>query len=368
MPKWLEAVLGGLYMKVPREMRPYLKNIFLWILIRIQALSRRRKLYQGDRIQFVDFEIAHLEKYEFLGPGPGEVTVKSSASTISPGTEAAVLCGLPGARRMFPYTPGYSTMGHIISVGKNATRFKVGDRVVGRISHVSAATVSENVLFKVPDDVTDEEASFLELGIIVLQGIRKSAIQPGDRVAVLGQGLIGQLSNRLLRLVGASEIIAVAATRNREATALRPGGAHRYVALKEHTSARSDIQADVVIEAVGTPQAIVTALECVRPGGKVILLGSSRGLSRDVDLRGLLQENDVTVIGAHISGMPEYDASKGRWTYRQEGTLFLDLLATGRLRVADLVTWRAKPSECNAVYEQLAAGGRNQVGIVFQWA
>jgi L-iditol 2-dehydrogenase len=127
------------------------------------------------------------------------------------------------------------------------------------------------------------------------------------------------------------------------------------------------LQADIVIEAVGSPQAIAVAMNCAREGGRVVLLGSSRGLTRDLDMWGLAQRRNLEVVGAHISAMPETDESHQRWTYEQEGRLFLDLLATGRLRVSDLVTWRARPEECNSVYEVLAEGGREHVGITFNW-
>ena len=129
----------------------------------------------------------------------------------------------------------------------------------------------------------------------------------------------------------------------------------------------STISADIVIEAVGTPDAIITAMRCARPGGRVVLLGSSRGLSRDVDLGTLVQSRDITLVGAHISDMPGHDASPGRHTYRQEGELFLDMLRSGRLSVSDLVTLRPSPAECNEVYEILAKGGREHVAMVFDW-
>ena len=122
-----------------------------------------------------------------------------------------------------------------------------------------------------------------------------------------------------------------------------------------------------MIEAVGTPDAIVAAARCARPGGRVVLLGSSRGLSREVDLGALVQKRGIEMIGAHISDMPAVDASPGRHSYRQEGELFLEMLRSRWLSVDELVTWRAAPADCNAVYEKLARGGGEHVAIVFDW-
>lgn len=367
MPKWLANILGGIYARIPVGLRPFFKSLFIWGSIRLEALATWRRVLKGSRVQFLDFEIAYLEPFEYLSPARNEVLVHSCCGTISPGTERAVLCGLPGGRRPFPYIPGYSTAGTVTRLGKGVTGLKIGDRVAGRIKHASDESVLAKMLFKIPDGVSLESASFMELGIITLQGIRKAEIIPGDRVAVVGQGLIGQLANKFVRMLGAGKVIAVAPSRNRAKTALLHGGADEFVVLKDHGSVAESVQADVVIEAVGTPDAILTAMSCARDGGKIILLGSSRGLSRDLDLWSLAQVRSLKIIGAHISAMPEAESSPGRWTYRQEGELFLELLRTERIKVDDLITWRAGPAECNAVYEVIAKGGRDHVAIMFDW-
>lgn len=367
MPNWLVSILGAIYTRIPPDSRPTLKRAFLWGQIRLTGLFSGRRVVRGDRVEFLAFEIAHLEPYEYLTPAAHEVQVRSVCSTVSPGTERAVLCGLPGARRAFPYIPGYSTAGVVEAVGKAVKGFAVGNRVAGRLKHASGESARTDFLFPIPDGVSFEEASFIELGIITLQGIRKARLQPGDRVAVIGQGLIGQLANRLVRALGAGRVIGVAPSRNRAATALAPGGVHEYVTLAADGGNADAIGADVVIEAVGTPDAIITAMRAARPGGRVVLLGSSRGLSRDVDFARFAQPKHLEIVGAHISVLPQKDASLAMRTYRQEGKLFLQLLAHRRFSVSDLVTWRAGPDECNRVYEILAKGGREHVAIVFNW-
>jgi 2-desacetyl-2-hydroxyethyl bacteriochlorophyllide A dehydrogenase len=368
MPSWLLQLLAKIYTALPPGIRPPLKRVFLWGTLRLEGLFSSRGVRKGNRVEFIDFEIAHLEPYEFLSPRPNEVEVRVERTLVSPGTERAVLCGLPGARKAFPYVPGYSAAGTVVKAGAAAGGLKPGDRVAGRVKHASTETVPAAVLFRIPTGVSSRAASFIELGIITLQGIRKAAIRPGERVIVIGQGLIGQLANRLARVAGASEVIAMAPSRKRERTALAGRGAHRFVVLDKGATAVDGIQADVVIEAVGLPDAVTTALRAARPGGRVILLGSSRGLSRNVDMWRYAQQRDVTVVGAHVSDMPDRDASAGRWTYRQEGEVFLNLLAARRLEVEDLVTWDARPEECNAVFELLAKGGGDQVAIGFDWS
>lgn len=360
------TALKSIYHKLPPEAQPYVRSAYNYAELRSRAVRQRRAVHRGHRVEFLDLEIANLEPYEFLGPGPGEVLVDTRCTLVSPGTETAVLCGLPGVPRgMFPFPPGYSAVGVARAVGAGMN-VRIGQRVAGRLPHASRGIMSSISLFAVPDDVSDEQACFIELGIITLQGVRRAAIKPGDRVVVLGQGLIGQMANRLARVCGAAWIGGVAVSRSREATARRGGWIDEFVALKENP-ALSEIGADVVIEAVGTPGAVLTAVDCAREGGSVVLLGSARGLGRNLEIYRRAQLRNITLVGAHISVLPDRDVSPGRYTYQEEGRLFLDLLRFKRLEVADLITWHARPEDCNMVYEVLAKGGEHHVGITFDW-
>ena len=343
-----------------------MKAGFYWCLIRFKAFFLLRRVYAAKCVEFLYFDIAYLERTELLGPGNEEVLVETFCSLVSPGTEQAILCGLPGMRHTFPFTPGYSGAGIVLKTGRKVKGLKVGQRVAGMMHHASHETFSPNLMFEIPTGVSYEEASFIVLGIVALQGTRKARIVPGERVAVVGQGLIGQLCCKLARLFGASEVIAVASSRSREKISLR-AGADGFLSLADGKQALRDLRADAVIEAAGTPQAIVAACECAGIKGRVSIVGSSRGLGRDMDVWELIQKKMLTVTGAHSSTMPGKDPSHTRWTYHQEGRLFLELLQTGRLRVSDLITWRARPVDCNSVYEALADGGREHVGILFNW-
>ena len=367
MPSFLITSLLPVYKSLPAGWRAPVRDAYLWGSLRLESAKSRRRIENGRRIEFLDFEIAHLEDYAFLGAGPNDVVVDAKASCVSPGTERAVLCGLPGARRPFPYAPGYSSAGVVASAGPESG-FKPGDRVAGRMSHASKGVMTSSSLFRVPDKVSDESASFIELGIICLQGVRKAAIRPGERVAVIGQGLIGQLAGRLARIAGAQPITAVASSRRRAETAMRGGAADTFVGVSDGAQALAEIEADVVIEAVGSASAVASAIQVARRGGRVVLLGSSRDLGRNLDWWAMAQDRDIGLIGAHIGALPQRDTSTSRRTYEQEGHLFMELLDRGALDVTGLVTWRPGPQECNAVYEALAGGGGAHVGIVFDWS
>ena len=99
--------------------------------------------------------------------------------------------------------PGYSTSGVVLEVGKNVNNFLPGDRVAcagsGYASHAEIVTIPSNLAVKVPTNVTFREASFTTIGAIALQGIRRANLQIGDRVAVIGLGLLGFVVLYLLK-------------------------------------------------------------------------------------------------------------------------------------------------------------------------
>src|SRR5262245_48169155 len=227
----IENVLRAVYDRVPGDMQPSLRRSYRWARIRAEAARTRMRVHSSNRVVFQDFDIAQLEAQEILGPARDEVLVDVHFSAVSPGTETSILCGWPGTPRRFPYVPGYSAAGIVVDAGTSVRGFAPGDRVAGGLHHASRASVPAGTLVKVPDGVSLHDASFAVLGVISLQGVRKAKIQPGERVAVVGQGLIGQLARRLAAIAHPSEVIAIGASRARDALARADG--HTFVALSE---------------------------------------------------------------------------------------------------------------------------------------
>lgn len=361
----LEEYLRRLYLKLPEERRPPLKRAYHGTRVRAEALLRGRTVIASERVSFLDFEIAYLEAVEFLGPGPGQVLVDCTTTVVSPGTERNVLMGLPGTRRRFPNFPGYSGAGVVRAVGPGVAAFKPGDRVAGGLPHARAVNMDASLLVGVPEGVADDEAGFIGMVMIALLGIRKAAILPGERVAVVGQGALGQISNRLARLLNPATLIALGAGRSRAGYALAGGGADQYLALADGEAKLATVKADVVIEVAGTATSMITALRCAAQGGRVIVLGSTRSL--DHAWVELARQRQVEIIGAHVSLVPFTDGSPMRWAVAQEYRLMMQMMASGRLKLADLITARVDPAQCNTFYDELVRGDAKHIGVVFDW-
>lgn len=361
--------------KLKQLIKQYSKNLPDWIVqngkrlyhkvrLRSRAVSLNRRIIKGYRIVFPCAEVADYEKFEMLSAGPGEAVIRPEFTIVSTGTERAYLLSLPGAARPFPVNPGYSGAGVVMSVGRGVTSVSVGERVAGRIGHASVATVQCDRLFRIPSDVPSDSAALIELGIIVLQGIRKAKILPGESVLVVGLGIIGQLVCRIAKCFGASPVIALARSRTKVSLRLNANTVDRFVLIEDLESEKLDF--DVIIEASGDASCLSSVCNFAKPGGRIILLGSSRGIStidfsRDIASRGIM------LVGAHITGMPKSERSSHFWTYRDEGQLFLRWLSEERIMVDDLLKEKIDPAQADIFYRRLAIRDSRIVTGCFDW-
>ena len=114
------------------------------------------------------------------------------------------------ARLDAPLALGYSCAGVVREVGRGVTDFTVGDRVacagMNYASHAETVFVPQNLTARIPDGVGFDEAAFVTLGAIALQGVRTAEVKLGDAVAVIGLGLLGQLTVLILKAAGARVI------------------------------------------------------------------------------------------------------------------------------------------------------------------
>ena len=101
-----------------------------------------------------------------------------------------------------PLPMGYSNVGVVEEVGEGVNNFSRGDRVVSNGSHAEMVCVPKNLVCKIPDNVSDEDAAFTVVGSIALQGIRLSNPSIGETYVVMGLGLIGLITIQILRANG----------------------------------------------------------------------------------------------------------------------------------------------------------------------
>jgi 2-desacetyl-2-hydroxyethyl bacteriochlorophyllide A dehydrogenase len=349
----------------PPMIRDAKREAWWWLQARAQALARRSRLLSGHAVVWPAPGFAELVRVEVPRAGDGEVTVEISTSVVSTGTERAQYLRLPNTSVGFPHRPGYSAAGMVLATGADIAKVKPGDFVAVRsVPHMSVVTAPASSVHAVPADVLPEAAAMVQLGVICGQGVRRAAIERGEPVAVIGAGPVGALAHRLATASGAGPVTIVARSRVKEAIALA-GGARRFIAATEQRGEVEAVAAPVVIEATGDPEALPLAVEAAAPGGRVVLLGSPRGVTADVPLSAIRTKR-LRVIGAHVETLRHESPLTGTEMYEREARSFLELIASGRVSVDDLVEVVIDPREADAFYRRLARD-REIVGARFDW-
>ena len=137
----------------------------------------------------------------------------------------------------------------------------------------------------------------------------------------------------------------------------------------DQVSALSEAEgASIVIEATGTPQAVLTAFSLARTHGRVVLLGSTRGETEQVNFYRDIHRKGITVVGAHDIARPQWESSPGWWTRLDDQQVALKLLAQKRLLVEPLITHRFTWQHAARAYDVLKAPNLEALGIILDWS
>jgi predicted dehydrogenase len=278
-----------------------------------------------------------------------------------------------------PLPLGYCNVGTVVDVGAGVQGFKAGDRVASNGKHADVVSVPVNLCARVPEGVSDEEASFTVLGAIALQGIR--LVQPtlGEAVVVTGMGLIGIVTAQLLRAHGCRVLgidfdpkkLALARQFGAETVDLSAG--EDPVAAAERFSRGRGVDAVIVTAATRSNEPMHQAALMCRKRGRIVLVGvTGLELSRDDFFK-----KEITFQVSCSYGPGRYDPNyedKGqdypfgfvRWTEQRNLEAVLDMMSDGRLDVKPLVSHRYPIDDALAAYE-VVSGSEPSLGIVLSY-
>jgi len=241
-----------------------------------------------------------------------DVLVKVMACGIC-GSDVHGLDGSTG-RRIPPMIMGHEASGIIAETGTSVTNWKKGDRVTfdstvyplndwftlqgnynlsdnREVLGVSPGTykrdgafaeyivIPQHILYKIPDNVTFEQAAMVEAVAVALHSINIAGLKTGDTCLVTGAGMIGIFIIKLLKISGASKVIAVDINEARLAAALKAGADYAFLFSDESLNEKiisltNSRGADISFEAVGKSESVNSAIDSTRKGGKVILVGN----------------------------------------------------------------------------------------------
>lgn len=377
-------------------------------------------LIQSLMLQLAQYQDGRLELQEVPAPvpPPGGILVQTTCSVISPGTEkmkveqarmsllqkakarpdqvkkvldTARILGWKAAmekvrnRLESPSPLGYSAAGVVLAVDEMNSRFRVGDRVAcGGAEcafHAQMIAVPDLLATKIPDEVEDWQAAYTTLSAISMQAVRQASVQLGDRVLVLGQGLVGLLATSLLRASGA-RVMGADYVPARLDTALalgaervvNPGQTRLADAVREWTGGDG---VDAVLLCVGGKgsDAADTAITCLRDRGVMVIVGIydaelswKTAYMKDIQVRYSRSYGPGRYDPQYEWGGKDYPIGYVRWTENRNFESCLQLMKTGQLNLAPVTTRRAQFTEAVSVYDALMQPGNADIGVVLEYA
>src|SRR5262245_49566941 len=285
-----------------------------------------------------------------------------------------------------PSPLGYSAAGMVEAVDAANTRFRVGDRVaVGGAEcafHAEFVAVPDLLCAKVPEGVENWQAAYTTIVSIALQTVRQLQPGLGERVLVIGQGLVGLLVTALLRANGVRVMaVDLAAARGPFAEAM---GAERFIASSQHDLAAEvrvwteGFGADAVVLATATQSnsPAEQALEMVRDRGRVVVVGNTKvdllwkyAYEKEIEVRYSRSYGPGRYDPAYEWGGVDYPIGHVRWTEQRNFDACLHLMKTGQLDLGAITTRRVPFAKSLSAYQDLLGeGAANEVGVVLEYS
>ena len=331
---------------------------------------------KSKQIVFTAVHKAELLEVDVRGLKADEVLVEMEYTVVSGGTERANLMGLENAGgNNFPKYLGYCGVGRVVETGSGVTRVQVDDRVlVYHGKHMKYNIRPEADITKVEDDkIPSLDAAFVIIASMGLGGVRKLEIELGESVMVLGLGLLGIFAIQFCRLSGANPLIAADPNPARRELALQLGADYafdpsdpNFVQKVREVTKGKGVRATV--EVTGVSAAMKQALECASRMGRISLLGCTRISDCQVDFYQRVHCPGVKLIGAHNLVRPKLESYPHHWTHQDDCTAILDMLSSGRIRVAPIVSRIVSPVEAPEIFNQLCDDPNFPIGTVFDWS
>lgn len=268
-----------------------------------------------------------------------------------------------------PKALGYSSAGVVLASMDTNGKFKAGDRVAcagqDYASHAEIVSVPQNLIVKIPDNVSFEEAAFTTLGAIALQGVRQASPDLGDNVAVIGLGLLGQITVQLLKANGC-RVFGVDIAKPSIELALKSGADDailrndkNLIKQAENFTNGQGFDKVIITAAAPTNDPVVLATELLRKKGKIIVVGAVKmDIPREPHF--YKKELELKISTSYGPGRYDPDYEEGghdypyayvRWTEQRNMEAFLQLISMGKIDVKPLISHAFDIHEAEKAYD-----------------
>lgn len=345
--------------------------------------------------------------------GPGQVVVRTERSLISAGTEKMLvelaqksLLGKARARpdlvkkvirkiktegfwstwekvkaKLDSAIPlGYSCAGTVLEVGEGVQGIAAGDRVAcagaGYASHAEVNTIPLNLVVKIPEGVSFEEAAFVTVGAIAMQGVRQAGVVIGESVGVIGLGLIGLLTVQILKAAGCRVIgydpdpFKCAKAKELGCNEAVNGSLQSTV---DNFTEGQGVDATIITASTKSSEPVVTAGEITRPKGKVVVVGMvgmdvprDSYYKKELDLRLSMSYGPGRYDPQYEEAGQDYPYAYVRWTENRNMESFLTLVADKKVDVRALVTHTFDFEKALDAYKMIETA-KDYIGILLKY-
>lgn len=323
---------------------------------------------------FPHTEAMELQMLPIPKPAKNQVLLRIHACGIC-GTDPHILHGHYDAA--FPLVPGHEASGEVVEVGEACSVLKVGDRVtvdpnVGcgycdfchrGLVHLCKnqkpfgvfrnggfaeyAVIEETHAYKIPDNVSYEEAALVEPAACALRGLQMSQVSPGSTALIHGVGPMGQLNLQWMRAAGATTLIVSDPQASRREIALKLGADYAFdpTACDLYAEVRKLLPdgPDVIMDCSGIPALLEPAIYQVRRGGRVVFFGCCP-LEAKISVSPMyINDNEITICGSYNNPFTHEPAIRA--------------IASGRINVKALISHKFSLDEYKTAFDMFGKPG-----------
>lgn len=316
-----------------------------------------------DSLIITDFREVELGRRVVRAPAQGELVIRTETSGVSVGTEMAGATGKSVIWGKPPFTPGYQAIGRIVAFGpdtENESELRLGDLVAcfstyGTHSAYITATLART--HRVDETALSRYAGLFVQPAVGSNAINKAELRAGERVLVVGQGMIGQTTAMLARMRGAFVVACDVSPQRIEVSREHCADLVIDTSSASPWDQLADLYPDgfdVVIESTGVSALVDSALECLATGGRFVFEGYYPGnLAFTYDLA---HRKQATAVFPFFIGEPDHRSS------------VLRHISSGRLDLRPLISHDISWKDSAEVYRQLLGPRRDEIGgILIDW-
>jgi predicted dehydrogenase/threonine dehydrogenase-like Zn-dependent dehydrogenase len=277
-----------------------------------------------------------------------------------------------------PLPLGYCNAGEVIAVGEGVREFKVGDRVASNGPHAEVVLIPQNLVAKIPDNVSYEEASFTVISSIGLQGIRLVNPTFGETIVVIGLGLIGLITCQLLKANGCSVIgydfdeSKVKLATSFGVTAFNVSKETDPIKICMEKTNGIGVDGVIITASTQSDEVISQAAQMSRKRGRIVLVGV---IGLDIK-RSDFYEKELSFQVSCSYGPGRYDEQYEqngqdyplpyvRWTEKRNFQAILEAISMGSIQVKPLITELVQLSKYESIYNQI--GSSKSIASLLQY-